>query len=131
MGCMGRFGRAGGGLFYGWLGCKGVGVMGESINIAFGQRMRTAMAVARVSRHQLARACAVSPQAVQKWCDGAAYPSPGKLMTIVELTGCSAEWLMWPYPVDILTTDWAINGRHIKNIVQSVLDEIGAKGGAA
>ncbi len=94
------------------------------INDAFGQRIRVAMAAARVSRQEMARARNVSPQAVQRWADGSAYPTSGKLMTICNLTGCSVEWLMWPHPVDIQSTDWALNGKHIKNIVRTVMDEL-------
>lgn len=93
-------------------------------NVAFGQRVRVALAVSRVSRHAVAKACAVSPQAVQKWCDGTAYPSSRNMMTLCQMTGCSAEWLLWSYPVDIQSTDWALNGTHIKNIVRATLDEL-------
>lgn len=96
----------------------------RKMNPAFGQRIRAAMAVARVSRQEVARACKISPQAVQRWCDGTAYPSSSKLMTFCDMTGCSAEWLLWPHPVDIRSTDWAIKGTHIKNIVRATLDEL-------
>ena len=99
--------------------------MGDrTCNIAFGQRVRTAMAVARISRHEVAKACSVSPQAVQRWCDGTAYPASSNLMRLCDMTGCSAEWLLWPHAVDIRTTEWAINGTHIKNIVRQVMDEL-------
>lgn len=97
---------------------------GRTKNEAFGQRVRAAMAVARVSRHEVARACKVSPQAVQRWCDGTAYPSSAKMIVFLDLTGCSAEWLLWPHDVDIRSTDWAINGQHIKNIVRQVMDDL-------
>ena len=90
----------------------------------FGERVRVALAVARIDRASLARACGVTPQAVQKWCDGKAYPSSKSLMKLCEMTGASLEWLMWPHPVDIRSTDWAINGTHIKNIVRMTLDQI-------
>jgi transcriptional regulator with XRE-family HTH domain len=96
----------------------------RGINEAFGQRVRVAMAVARISRQEMARACGVSPQAVQRWADGTAYPTSAKLMTFCGLTKCSAEWLLWPHAVDIRSTDWALNGRHIKNIVRTVMDEL-------
>ena len=96
----------------------------RNVNIAFGQRVRAAMAVARVSRQEVARACQISPQAVQRWCDGTAYPASSKLMTFCDITGCSVEWLLWPHPVDIRSTDWAINGTHIKNIVRAALDDL-------
>ncbi len=54
-------------------------------------------------------------------------PSSGNLMTICRLTGCSAEWLMWPHPVDLKSTEWAINGAHIKNIVRATMDELTEK----
>jgi transcriptional regulator with XRE-family HTH domain len=98
----------------------------RSINSAFGQRVRVAMAVARISRQEVAQACGVSPQAVQRWCDGTSYPAASKLMTFCDMTGCSAEWLLCPHPVDIRSTDWAINGTHIKNIVRQVMDELAA-----
>jgi hypothetical protein len=47
-------------------------------------------------------------------------------MTFCDMTGCSAEWLLCPHPVDIRSTDWAINGTHIKNIVRQVMDELAA-----
>ena len=90
-------------------------------NEVFGMRVRVALAAARVGRVELARACNVSPQAVQRWCDGSSLPSSGNLMCLCDLTGCSAEWLMWPHPVDIRSTEWAINGTHIKNIVRATL----------
>lgn len=93
-------------------------------NEAFGMRVRVALAAARVGRVDLAKECRVSPQAVQRWCDGTAMPTSGNLLTICRLTGCSAEWLMWPHTVDLQSTDWAINGVHIKNIVRMTLDEI-------
>lgn len=96
----------------------------RGINPAFGQRVRAAMAVARVSRQDVARACKISPQAVQRWCDGTAYPGSSKLMTFCEMTGCSAEWLLCPHPVDVRSTDWAINGVHIKHIVRATLDDL-------
>jgi multidrug efflux pump len=97
------------------------------LNDAFGQRMRTALAVSRVSRNTLAVACGVSPQAVQKWCDGVAYPSSGRMIKICEVTGCSAEWLMWPHLLDIRSTEWALNGTHIKNIVATAINELAAQ----
>ena len=105
-----------------------MGTMGDrSENLAFGQRIRAAMAVARVSRQDVARACGISPQAVQRWCDGTSYPSSSKLITFCNMTGCSAEWLLWPHPVDIRSTDWAINGTHIKNIVRQAMDDLAAE----
>lgn len=102
--------------------------MGDrSENLAFGQRIRAAMAVARVSRQDVARACGTSPQGVQRWCDGTSYPSSSKLITFCNMTGCSAEWLLWPHPVDIRSTDWAINGTHIKNIVRQAMDDLAAE----
>ncbi len=98
--------------------------MERAIKDAFGQRVRAAMAVARISRQEMARACNVSPQAVQRWVDGTAYPTSGKLMTFCDLTGCSMEWLLWPHPVDTRSTEWALNGTHIKNIVRTVMDEL-------
>lgn len=96
----------------------------RTINEAFGMRVRVALAAARVGRAELARACNVSPQAVQRWCDGSSLPSSGNLMRLCDLTGCSAEWLMWPHHVDIRSTEWAINGTHIKNIVRTTLAEL-------
>ena len=102
--------------------------MGDrSENLAFGQRIRAAMAVARISRQDVARACGISPQGVQRWCDGTSYPSSSKLITFCNMTGCSAEWLLWPHPVDIRSTDWAINGTHIKNIVRQAMDDLAAE----
>ncbi len=40
----------------------------------FGQKVRVALAVGRLSRADLARECEVTPQAVQRWCDGTAMP---------------------------------------------------------
>lgn len=57
--------------------------------------------------------------------DGTGMPSSGNLMEICKMTGCSAEWLMWPHPIDMKSTDWAINGTHIKNIVRATICEIG------
>lgn len=96
----------------------------RNTNEAFGMRVRVALAAARIDRTALARECKVSPQAVQRWCDGTAMPSSANLMTLCRLTGCSAEWLMWPHPVDIRSTEWAINGTHIKNIVRATMDEL-------
>jgi transcriptional regulator with XRE-family HTH domain len=96
----------------------------RAANGAFGMRVRVALAAARVDRTHLAKECRVTPQAVQRWCDGTSIPSSANLMTLCRLTGCSAEWLMWPHPVDIRSTEWAINGTHIKNIVRATLAEI-------
>lgn len=103
-------------------------VMQRSCNEAFGMRVRVALAAARIDRTHLARECKVSPQAVQRWCDGTAMPTSANLMRICDLTGCSAEWLMWPHPVDIRSTEWAINGTHIKNIVRATMDELAEAG---
>lgn len=106
----------------------GMGTMSDrSENLAFGQRIRAAMAVARVSRQDVARACGISPQGVQRWCDGTSYPTSSKLIIFCNMTGCSAEWLLWPHPVDIRSTDWAINGTHIKNIVRQCMDDLAAE----
>ena len=96
----------------------------RQINEVFGMRVRVALAAARVGRSELAKACNVSPQAVKRWCDGSSLPSSGNLMRLCDLTRCSAEWLMWPHPVDIRSTEWAINGTHIKNIVRTTLAEL-------
>lgn len=96
----------------------------RATNEAFGMRVRVALAAARVARIHLARECNVSPQAVQRWCDGVAFPTSANLARICNLTGCSAEWLMCPHPVDLKSTEWAINGIHIKNIVRAALDEL-------
>ena len=96
----------------------------RTTNQAFGMRVRVALAAARIDRTHLAKVCKVSPQAVQRWCDGTAMPTSANLMHICDLTGCSAEWLMWPHPVDVRSTEWAINGTHIKNIVRTTLAEI-------
>ena len=93
-------------------------------NEAFGMRVRVALAAARIDRTHLAKRCKVTPQAVQRWCDGTAMPTSANLMLICDLTGCSAEWLMWPHPVDVRSTEWAINGTHIKNIVRQTLAEL-------
>ena len=99
----------------------------RTANEAFGMRVRVALASARIDRTSLARECKVSPQAVQRWCDGTAMPTSGNLLIICRLTGCSAEWLMWPHPVDLKSTDWAINGTHIKNIVRMTIDELASE----
>ena len=96
-------------------------------NEAFGQRIRTALAVSRVSRHELAAMCRCSPQAVQKWCDGVAYPSSSKLGIIVDATGCSIEWLLSPYPLDIRSTEYAPCGVHIKTLIRAVIEEMDSK----
>ncbi len=36
----------------------------------------------------------VWPSAVSKWRDGQALPELAKLLQLVEITGCSAEWLL-------------------------------------
>ncbi len=100
----------------------------RAVNGAFGERVRAAMAVARIGRREMAKACNVSPQAIQRWADGTAYPTSSNLMTFCDLTGCSAEWLLWPHPVDTRSTEWAISGAHIKNIVRTVMDELDAQG---
>lgn len=96
----------------------------RATNEAFGMRVRVALAAARVDRTHLARECNVSPQAVQRWCDGTSFPTSANFIRICNLTGCSAEWLMWPHPVDIRSTEWALNGTHIKNIVRAAIAEI-------
>lgn len=96
----------------------------RSKNDAFGMRVRVAMAAARVSRLSVAKECGISAQAVQRWCDGTAMPSSANLVRFCQITGCSLEWLMWPHEVDLRTTDWAINGEHIKNIVRATIDQM-------
>lgn len=100
----------------------------SALNEPFGQRVRVAIAVSRTNRRKIAAGCGVSAQAVQKWCDGSAFPSSANLIRFCEMTGCSADWLMWQSPVDIRSTDWAINGKHIKNIVRTVMDEMAEAG---
>lgn len=36
----------------------------------------------------------VWPNAVAKWRDGESLPELGKLLELVQITGCSAEWLL-------------------------------------
>lgn len=96
----------------------------SATNEAFGQRLRAALAVARVSRTDIARRCGVSPQAVQKWCDGVSYPSSASMIEVINATGCSMEWLMSPYPVDLKSTDYAPGGVHVKTLVRAVIEEM-------
>jgi len=58
---------------------------------AFGQRVRVAMAVARISGVRVAAECGVSQQAVHKWEKGKAAPSSASFIKFCELTGCSAD----------------------------------------
>ena len=96
----------------------------SATNEAFGQRLRAALAVARVARTDIARRCGVSPQAVQKWCDGVSYPSSASMIEVINATGCSMEWLMSPYPVDLKSTDYAPGGVHVKTLVRAVIEEM-------
>lgn len=93
-------------------------------NEAFGQRLRAALAVARVARTDIARRCGVSPQAVQKWCDGVSYPSSANMIEVINATGCSMEWLMSPYPIDMKSTEFAPGGVHVKTLVRAVIEEM-------
>ena len=95
-------------------------------NEAFGQRIRTALAVSRVSRDRIASICGCTRQAVQKWCDGTSYPSSAKLITISDATGASVEWLMSPYPLDIKSTEYAPGGVHVKTLIRTVIEEMDA-----
>lgn len=90
---------------------------------AFAQRLRVALAASDVKARHLASECNVSPQAVHKWTSGKCYPHSAQLMTIVVMTGCSLEWLMWPQTVDIRSTDYAPNGVKVKALVRAVIDE--------
>ncbi len=91
---------------------------------AFAQRLRVALASANIRAAHLAERCEVSPQAVAKWTGGTAYPNSAHLMTICKMTGCSLDWLMWPQPVDIRSTDYAPNGVNVRALVRAVLDEV-------
>lgn len=95
-----------------------------SVSSAFGQRLRIALASADINRRQLAAECKVSPAAVSKWTTGICYPSSSNLLTISEVTGASMEWLMWPRPVDIRSTEYAPDGVHVKELVRAVVEEM-------
>lgn len=97
--------------------------MRDDIARHFGQRLRVALAASGHNGTDLARTAGVSRQAVQKWLDGTCYPASSNLIAATKLTGCSAEWLLWPHPVDIRSTPYAPDGRHIKDIVREVLAE--------
>lgn len=98
--------------------------MNHVVNISFGQRIRVALAVANKRQSDLARECEVTPQAVKRWCAGETYPTSSNLMTICRFTGCSMDWLMWPHPVDVKSTEYAAGGAHVKNLVRAVMDEL-------
>lgn len=93
-------------------------------NIPFGQRIRVALAVANKRQAELARECDVTPQAVARWCAGETYPTSANLMTLCRFTGCSLEWVMWPHPVDVKSTEYAPGGVHVKNLVRAVMAEL-------
>ena len=67
----------------------------------FGERLRCALAVANLTRADLARTLIVSTQAVTKWTTGQCSPRSSHLVEICRLTGCSLEWIMAGEPVDI------------------------------
>jgi transcriptional regulator with XRE-family HTH domain len=99
-------------------------VMDHATNIAFGQRIRVALAVANKRQADLARECGVTPQAVKRWCAGETYPTSGNLIALCRFTGCSMEWVMWPHPIDVKSTEYAPGGIHVKNLVRAVMDEL-------
>lgn len=90
----------------------------------FGQRLRVALAAADIRQSGLAEETGVSPAAVSNWCKGKCYPSIEALEIICDITGASLEWLLWPHPVDLTTTELAINGVHIKNIVRQTMEDL-------
>jgi len=94
---------------------------------AFAQRLRIAIASANITRHHVAQICKVSPAAVSKWTTGLCYPSSANLLTISKLTGASMEWLMWPRPVDIRSTEYAPDGVHVKELIRAVVEEMSEK----
>ena len=59
-------------------------------------RMTEALQAAgyETSLSAIGRLFGVYPSAVTKWRDGDALPELRKLLDLVEITGCSAEWLL-------------------------------------
>ena len=95
---------------------------------AFGERLRVAMAVARLSGQRIASECGVSRQAVHKWESGKSFPNSANLMKVCELTGCSLEWLMWPARLDIRSTEYAPDGVSVKSIIRAVIEDMARDG---
>lgn len=94
----------------------------------FAERLRAAMAVADVSRVEIARITGVSPQAVSKWTSGKSHPSSRALVTIAKRTGASLDWLMTSAPVDI-TTPTPERMAHLVGELRQIL--LGQSGGDA
>lgn len=103
-------------------------VADTTTNDAFGQRIRTAMAVSRITGARLAAECGVSRQAVHKWEVGTAAPSSAHLMKFCDLTGCSVEWLLDPTPLDIRSTLRAPDGVHAKALIRQVIEDMASDG---
>lgn len=95
---------------------------------AFAERLRAVIAARRARRPELARLCGVTPQAVQKWCDGAAMPSSGSFLTICKHLNCSAEWLLYGHALDFHGTQTAPDGKHAKYWVREALAELKEQG---
>lgn len=100
----------------------------RNVHKHFGQRVRVALAAARIGRAEMARMCGVSPQAVQRWCDGTAIPGSAHLLVFCRETGCSVEWLMWSDEVDIKSTPYAPGGIHVKTLIRAVIEDMAHDG---
>ncbi|WP_337262934.1 MULTISPECIES: helix-turn-helix domain-containing protein [unclassified Serratia (in: enterobacteria)] len=63
----------------------------------FSLRLNEALAELGLSQSELARRIAVTPQAVQRWCNGDSTPRAKALSALAEATGKPEHWFYLPY----------------------------------
>lgn len=88
-----------------------------------GERLRAARGRARLTLRDVASACGVTPQAVNKWEDDTAMPTSEKFMALCSLLDVSAEWLI-AGPLDFHSTEKAPQGVHAKYWVREAIEEL-------
>lgn len=71
--------------------------MKNSNQAVFQRRLKEILDKLELSQSELARRMKVTPQAVQRWCNGLGEPRKSVLEKLAEVTGAPAHWFYTPY----------------------------------
>ncbi|EBV2340184.1 XRE family transcriptional regulator, partial [Salmonella enterica subsp. enterica serovar Potsdam] len=71
--------------------------MKNSNQAVFQRRLKEILDKLELSQSELARRMKVTPQAVQRWCNGLGEPRKSALEKLAEVTGAPAHWFYTPY----------------------------------
>ena len=90
----------------------------------FSERLLVARVRAGHTMRSAADLVGITVQAYHKYEHDKSMPTSASLLKFCEAFGCSMEWLLYPAPLDFLSTDTAPEGRHAKYWVRAALNEI-------